>query len=972
MKSDSISYRWGWIVVTAGLLALLAGGAWFYCSQEQFARRAVEANLSVIAQSKADEIARWRAERLGQAGVLMSSPFFAEGVAHWLANPQAESEQKIRVRLRAIQQSTQCADVVVMDRAGQVRWRLSEQSSPLDSVVIEAAATVFRTRQPVLTDLHKLPTDSVPYLWGIAPLFADVDAGKEPVGAIVLQFDARQFLYPLIQSWSMASATAETLLVRREGDSVLFLNELRHRQDTAFKVRFPLSRREIPAVQAALGHEGVFRGKDYRGVKVLSVLKQIPDTPWALVAKIDAAEALAEWRFRAILIVALVLALMLALGAAVYAVVQQRAKYRALAQSDAVLRESEEKFRNLAAAARDAVILINSEGRIVFWNAAAEAMFGYAQVEVIGRSVHDLLAPPHHQPDALAGIMRFAATGDGSVIGKTLELAGRRKDGTEFPIELSVAATAVQGQWHAIGIARDITARKRTELLLQQERDKAKQYLNVVEVILVALDTQGRVTLLNRKGYQVLGYAEGELRGRNWFDVVVPPEESQAVFGEYQKIMSGELRRVEYYENHVRTKTGEKRLIAWHNHVLQDEAGRIIGTLSSGEDITERRRLEEQFRQAQKMEVVGHLAGGVAHDFNNLLNVIIGYSEMTLAKMDPASPFFEHISQVLKAGERAAVLTRQLLAFSRKQIMEPKILDLNALVTNLHKMLRRLVREDIEIVLALSPAPVCVKADPGQIEQVITNMVVNARDAMPRGGKLTIVTGNITLGHDPTRPDVEPGEYVRLSIRDTGTGMTDAVKGHLFEPFFTTKPVGQGTGLGLATCFGIVKQSDGHIAVESEVGQGTTFHIYLPRVAENAVVAAGPQAGGTLPRGQETILLVEDEPAVREVAEMMLADLGYKVLVAADGKEALRLVQETGAVDLLITDVVMPEMNGRQLAGELRQRCPQLKVLFISGYTANAIVHQGVLDPGVAFLQKPFLTYTLARKVREVLDAPAP
>ena len=354
------------------------------------------------------------------------------------------------------------------------------------------------------------------------------------------------------------------------------------------------------------------------------------------------------------------------------------------------------------------------------------------------------------------------------------------------------------------------------------------------------------------------------------------------------------------------------------------------------------------------------------------MNVIIGYGELVLAKLDPSNPVFGQVSQIKKAGERAAKLTRQLLAFSRKQIIDPKVLDLNAIINDFHEMLRRLVREDIDITLALAPSLGRIKVDPTQIEQVITNIVLNARDAMPHGGKLTIETCNATIYESDVRKhsDAKPGEYIQLAIRDSGVGMTDEVKARLFEPFFTTKGVGQGTGLGLATCYGVVKQNGGHIAVESAVGKGTTFRIYLPRVADRVSRTVGDATVVLMSVGHETVLLVDDDEAVRQMAELMLTKLGYQVLVAGSGEAALNIAKaKNGAIHLLLTDVIMPKMSGQQLAGDLRKMYPKIKMLFVSGYTADAIVSDGVLEPGVAFLQKPYLSFALACKVRAVLDA---
>ncbi|HUL29930.1 MAG TPA: ATP-binding protein, partial [Thermodesulfobacteriota bacterium] len=387
----------------------------------------------------------------------------------------------------------------------------------------------------------------------------------------------------------------------------------------------------------------------------------------------------------------------------------------------------------------------------------------------------------------------------------------------------------------------------------------------------------------------------------------------------------------------------------------------------------QRAALEEQLRQSQKMEAIGRLAGGIAHDFNNLLTVIKGYTQLSLARIDGDKPLEEDIEEIEKAGDRAADLTRQLLAFSRRQIMELRLLDLNSLLKNLDKMLRRVIGEDVELITVMAKDLGRIKADPGQIEQIMMNLAVNARDAMPDGGRLIIETANAELdaAYAHTHVSISPGRYVMISVSDTGIGMTPQVKDRIFEPFFTTKERGKGTGLGLSTVYGIVKQSDGSVWVYSEPGKGTTFKIYLPRVDDSPKELEEKETKKESPRGRETILIVEDEAEVRKLTRLILLRQGYKILEAGSGEEAMKICQEgRGPFHLLLTDVVMPQMNGRQLGEQLgqMQMCRPLKVLYMSGYTDNAIVRHGILERGMNYIQKPFTVDGLARKVREVLD----
>jgi PAS domain S-box-containing protein len=415
----------------------------------------------------------------------------------------------------------------------------------------------------------------------------------------------------------------------------------------------------------------------------------------------------------------------------------------------------------------------------------------------------------------------------------------------------------------------------------------------------------------------------------------------------------------------------EKRLLAVLRRPVLDQKGAVVGVIGIARDVTEQRELEQRLVQSQKMDAIGRLAGGVAHDFNNMLTAIQGYSSLLLTELPERDSRRENVEEILKAGERATALTKQLLAFSRRQVLEPRVLDLNEVVRNLSRMLSRLIGENIE--LSFSPAPDLwhVLADPGQIEQVLLNLAINARDAMPRGGRLTIETRNTQLDGSHWRKDfpVQSGDYSLLAVTDTGVGIPPEIQARLFEPFFTTKPRGEGTGLGLSTVYGIVKQSGGYIWVYSEPGSGSTFKVYLPRVDAPISASETPRTA-TSASGSETILFVEDEREVRSLVEKLLRLQGYKVLSAADPAAALAHARgHPGAIDLLITDVMLPGLSGRDLAHQIQKLKPKIPILYISGYSDDAVVRHGNLDAGTHFLQKPFTPLQLGRKIREILDA---
>jgi PAS domain S-box-containing protein len=616
-------------------------------------------------------------------------------------------------------------------------------------------------------------------------------------------------------------------------------------------------------------------------------------------------------------------------------------------------------------AAANPIIISRRDGTIVWANKAFEELSGYTRDEALGQSTR-LLKAGQQSPSFYKNMWETILSGQRW----RGELVNRRKDGSFYEEEMTITPVkdAAGDVTHFIAIKLDIAERKRAEERICR---LAQAVENSAELIAIA-DPDGRISFANQALLQATGYQESEIIGELFGKALIsrnnPPtlDEEIRVRTIFGGGWRGEClgRRKDDTDFSVFLSTGQ----------IKDSQGLVIGIFGIAQDITARKRLEEQLVVSQKMEAVGLLAGGVAHDFNNLLGVIMGYSDLLLDGFPSDDLRCHQLQQIKKAGLRATSLTRQLLAFSRKQIFQPRILDLNALVTDFNKMLLRMVGEDIELVCNLKPSLGQIKADPGQIEQVIMNLVVNSRDAMPTGGKLIIETANVDLDETYCRahPAVQPGLYAMVAVSDTGVGMDAKTQARIFEPFFTTKELGKGTGLGLATVYGVVKQSGGYVWVYSELGKGTTFKIYFPRIDEPVqAVAAMDQGKPELSRRSETILLVEDAESLQELTRVLLKTNGYTVLAAENGAEAIELAEhEDRPIHLLLTDVVMPGMSGREVANYLTAKRPDMRVIYMSGYTNDVIAHHGVLDSGISFIEKPFSQETLMRKLREVLDLP--
>lgn len=626
----------------------------------------------------------------------------------------------------------------------------------------------------------------------------------------------------------------------------------------------------------------------------------------------------------------------------------------------------------------DAVAAVNESGVIVQVNSQAEALFGYTRDELIGQKV-EILVPERQRPQHHQHRAQFHQQPKIRRMGSGLDLYGRRRDGSEFPVEISLSPITTNNGTIVLSAIRDISHRKRIEEELRrasEELDRRKsrelrEYQNRLALIvdssqdaIIGKTLDGIVTHWNRGAEEMYGYTPQEIIGRP-ISTLAPPEKAGEIAAILQKIRDGE--RVEYFESIRVTKDKRKLHVSISVSPIRDENGKIVGASTIARNVTLQKKTEDQLRQSQKMEAVGRLAGGVAHDFNNLLGIVTACTELLRSRVDDAS--LEYVDNIREAAKRGASLTRQLLAFSRRQPVQAQIIDVNDRLRDISKLLKPLMGDAVELTLVPRSKTAIVEADPGQFDQIVLNLAVNSRDALPNGGKLIIETDvcdfDQAFAHE--HPPMKPGRYIMLAVSDNGIGMDEVTKSRVFEPFFTTKEMGKGSGLGLATVYSIVKQSGGHIWVYSELGHGTTFKVYLPTAEMKLEPGAEKQEALPVRREGTTILLAEDDVTLRHVTRKMLEEHGYSVIEAEDGKSALdAIVASKRAIDLTLTDVAMRGMTGPDLVLHLIDAYPQMKVVYMSGYTGELVAHQG-LDQSIPLLEKPFTRATLLKTLDDVL-----
>ena len=1010
----TLSSRWIKIAaLTAGLVLIALGMSLFRLHQRNL-RRKIDDELAAVTKLKVDQIAAWRQERLADAAIITESPFFREGMQSWLGRSDPVTTGKLRTRLLSFQTYNHYVDVFVVDIRGNILYSLSGRKGPTEPGDFSAVRAAFAGRRPALSDLHADSDDPAPRMEVFAPLFNEHDG--RPFGAVILFCDARQFLFPLIQSWPTPSDTAETLLVRKDGDGVLFLNDLRHRKGAALTLRFPLTRTDSPAVRAVTGNGGIFRGKDYRGVDVLSDSMPVPGSPWFLVAKIDAAEAFASFRFEEFLQLGLLLLLVGGIGG-IFLYTRQReekSRFRRLFEAEASRLKYETRYRALFESTSDALMLLD-DGGFFDCNQATLALFGCRdKSEFCGHQTSDFSPPV--QPDGTdsktAAKERMAlAVENGS---HHFEWVHKRLGGGTFPADVLFTRLVFEDRMVLQATVRDISGHRRAEDLAKARLRLAAAPNGTPSKVLMrmALDEMEGLTGSSIGFYHLVEADQETIDLQTWSTNTMGKMCSAEGEGSHYPMSKAGVwadcvrQKKALVHNDFPSVQGKKGFPAGHAAITREltvpilREGKVVAVLGVGNktsdydefdaeavvslgdfswEIALRRRAEEEkagmqaeLMHSQKMETVGRLAGGVAHNFNNMLWVILGFTELAMKRLASADPIRPLLEEVRKAALRSVDVTRQLLTFSRRQTVEPVVLELNDVVEKMKNMLAQILGEGI--VLEWNPGEGLwpIQADPVQLDQILANLAVNARDAMEGGGRVVVETKNVNLSEDFLADHTRfvPGHHILLSFKDTGHGMAKDVLDHLFEPFFTTKKVGRGTGLGLAMIYGIVNQSHGTIKAESEPGKGTAFSIYFPRFVGNPTEAVLPESTET-PKGRgEWVLLVEDEPAALKMAESMIQSLGYKVLSAGNPMEALRLAEaHRDDIQLLLTDVIMPGMNGRELAAKVQAIKPGIKCLFMSGYSGEILDLQGLGEEGVHLLRKPFTEKQLATALRKTWNA---
>ncbi len=965
---------------------LVVGATWYHIDNERRSAMAHwRARVSTAADNRARLIESWISARRADAEVVAASPLVREVLAR-----DRGPEAALVKHLDQVTAAYGYAGILLFDARGRLVARSSGADEP--GLEMPGAGDIAKIRREDI-DLVEGPSGRR-VLEICVPVFADggtsrVDSGGRVLGVVILRMTPEAGLFPLLTEEAVSTRTGEALLFRLGGDQSAYLSPFRQRPAGPDAIA-----RSLVAIRNRItvsAHNTFGRLTDYRGVAAFADTRWIAPTRWGLIFKVDRDEVLAEFDRSARLTGVAAAFLLLALAGLLISHWRQQQRARLLRtrmeQERAIdhLRGYAEK---IVASVPSGLLLLGDDLRVLSVNASFLEAFHLHQDDIVGHELGRIV-----RAEGLTSRAReVLATG---VTHRDLlfELHFRLRQESR-PVLITMTAIRMDDAEtpRLLLIVQDLTEEERLQAARQASEQRFRDLVQGLDAVVWEADAATlHFSFASQRAETILGWSvERWLREPDFFATRIHPDDRERVIQTCREAIAAGVDHE--YEYRARTADGGDVWLRDIVHLRRDAAGRAVQLRGLTVDLTERKRAEEalsqtedQLRQAQKMDAVGKLAGGIAHDFNNLLMVIRGDSDLILRRLPKNHPLRPNAEGIREAADQAATLTKKLLAFSRKQVLAPTVLDINGVVAGLHKMLERLIGEAIELATITAADLGSVRADPGQIEQVLLNLAVNARDAMPDGGRLTITTANVELdAAESGRRGVPPGAYVMIEVTDTGVGMSPEMTAHLFEPFFTTKDQGKGTGLGLSTVYGIVNQSGGHIRVDTEPGKGTTFRVFLPRVDEGTArddaegtAAAGEETGSAAPARdpqvarRETILLVEDAQRVRAVVREILDMHGYEVIEARHGVEALgESARHEGPIHLMVTDVVMPEMGGRELAQRLVPLRPEMKVLYMSGYADDAIVSHGALGAGMAFLAKPFTPDALAAKVREMLDGP--
>ena len=961
-------------------------------------RSAIIQELGAVAAVKEAMLLRWVNEQKQDVVQLASTPSLWSEAAKLLSSGEGSLQFKaaydsIRIHLdTVVKHNPDFKEVLLFPEKGGKVLLSTDRDSEGDYRVLDTYYIEGKERTFVQT-VYPSPVTLKPTMTISTPLR---DGGGKLIGVLAVNLNLGQ-VDSIVQEPTGSGGSEETYLVDRYNT---FISGERFGSD-----EFPKGVHSIGIDGAINGVEGSGIYANFRGIGVIGVYQWVESLDLALLVERDKQEAFtsARGRIAPLLVIGLILVLMLAVG--VYLIAKRIVK-PVVAVKDAALRvadgdlgskvpvftndevgvlarsfnqmttklknlydeirKNEDHFRALIESSSDLIVVLDENGTFKFVSPSSKKLIGYGPEELVGRNVFGFVHP-NDLDRVKCGIFMGTVERSTSFHSVVVRVVDRNRGWRSFEMTMKnlLDNPSIQG---ILINARDITEKLEAEYALRDSEERYKSFFEEDLTGDYIATPDGAIRSCNPAFARILGFETiGEVKQHNLHTFY--PDSLN--FENFLSLLR-EMKKLEYFEKEMRNIQGERIFMVENAIGRFNEEGELEEIKGYIFDNTERKQLEEKLYHAQKMEAVGRLAGGVAHDFNNLLTAIIGYAEMLLMGGSLDEESYANVHEIKKAADRAASLTQQLLAYSRKQMMQPKVIEINYLVTNMELMLRRLIGEDIQLDTNLDPALMPVKADPSQVEQVIMNLAVNARDAMPEGGKLSIATKNVFLDESTCvkYPEISPGYYVLLRVSDTGCGMDEETKEKIFDPFFTTKEIGKGTGLGLSTVFGIVKQSGGHVNVFSDINKGATFHIYLPVIKKVDMDRELEYGAKELRNGSESILVVEDEDVVRRMICRVLINGGYHVYEAAGPITALGITEKMHEekVELLITDIVMPQMNGRKLATKLLKHFKTMKVLYISGYTKEAIIQQGILEKNVPYLKKPFTPETLTRKVRELLD----